>query len=392
LKKIISLIIGISVSVVIFIHSPVAHALYSPVLSDEVSAITKDIVQARQTNGVKSFATIHEEAKGSNESFLNSYMSSIKEVIIKQLTTGYLDDLSLLLGWWIDKKEDLTNCLRDDIWALKAVQEQVLSELLKAVILSDYTNSSILWQDYQLLNKRAMDDLKKTYKDTKTWFPKERNYYVDCPYEDFKEATDKLQKSFENLKNTFEQGTLELGSFASIKEAAKKRAIRKAKKWIAENKIGLTLGGKEGNSPTSLFNGPGLDGLVADIETELKFVEKFGDLEYEETRKSIAPDGESADYEQYARSYTNAKKAKDLVVDQMETSIKYNLNFNNVSEQSLIGIEKILIDINSNIEQAYDKKANGDPNNLTLFCEQLNKLAKRQCKNHAPKNFPSCKY
>ena len=383
-------------------QSPVAYAIYSPTLSDEVSVMTKHIVKARQTNGVKSFSDAYADAKKANEGFLSKYMTSIKEVIIKQLTNSYLDDISLLIGRWINKKENITNCLRDDIWALKATQEQIVSELLKAVLLNDSTNSSILWEDYQKLNMFIMGGtatiggvqmsdkgLKETYRNTTRWFPKEKNYYIDCPFGDFDLAIKKLKASFENLKATFEKdGTQELGSFASMKTVAKQRAIRKAKKWIAENKITLTLGGKKGSNPTSLFNGPGLKGLVSDIETELVTVRKYGEAIYDSVRKSIAPDDESVDYETYVKAYNAAQEAKTLAVNQMENTIIYNLSLNNVSENSLIEIEQILVKINDSIEQAYSDK--GDKNNLKSFCDQLNALAKKQCKNHAPISMPSC--
>lgn len=338
--------------------------------------------------------------KQPNEGLFNTYSNTVKQTITEALLNSFSDGLSLIFGWWIDENENITNCLRDDVWEIKALQEQILNELLKAALLSDSTNTVILWEDYQLLERRIqggemvkqrtkinVEGLKKEYHKTSIWFPEEgRNYYVSCPYGDFTMAFDKLKQSLDNFANTFRSDEHALGTFASMKKAAKKRAIKKAEQWIQANQITYTLGGG-GHSSRSLVNGPGMKGLEADIETELGFIQNYGDLIAQKAWKEFTSENGTVGVAKYIQSYQDTQSKKKLILDQMETAMKYNLSLSNVSEQSLYKIEEALVGINSKIKQAYTTKISDY--NLTSFCEKLLTIAKKQCKNKDV-DIPNC--
>ena len=385
-------------------QAPVSYAIYSPVLSDEVGIVKKHIVQSKQVNGVGSFASAYQKAKTPNEGFLSTYSTSIKQEIIHSLTGSFQDGMSLLAGYWLDRQEGISNCLRDDIWTLKALQEELINEVLKAAILNDTTNASILWGDYQLISKRISDGkitvngteiykagLKKTSSRTDIWFPKGgQNYYTNCPYTDFGPAFKRLKESFDNLKETFEKkdGSQALGSFSAMKEVAKQKAIRKAEQWFDKNKLSLTLGGEGGYSPRSLTNGPGLKGLVADIETELGLIKGYGELATKTYWEKVTEGSKAIEVDKYAESYRKAQTHKELVTGQMETAMKFNLSLQNVSEANLADIEDILVRTNTIIKNAYTKEVSNT--NLQEFCNKLLKVVKIQCRNKTGGDVPTC--
>ncbi len=399
-RKIISIILIFT----LFLQAPVANAIFSPTLSSEVSQIKSHVQEARRQNGVgNALSAAKKMGKVGLSASYYLYINAIKGLIFNSLGNAFLDGFSLLINVWIENKKFITNCLRDDIWELQALQEEVLNELFKAALLLDTENGDVLWEDYNTLEillkggKKTFKDkdkevkikgLKEDYTDTDLWFPGGQNYYVVCPYGEFKEAWRDLKLSFDRLISNFGEKSKIASGWGSLKEAAKKRAKARASKWIAANQFTFTLGGEDGSNPKSLLKGPGIDGFVADLKTEWEYVKEYGKMIGDSTWKEIADKWEyDTKIDKYVETYERAEKAKKLVLDQAEVGIQYNLRFNNVSEESLKSLETTMFQINKEIQRAY--KADTSPDNLLIFCEQLRTVIAIQGKDKG--SLPSCK-
>ncbi|MBN2095913.1 hypothetical protein JW752_00745 [Candidatus Peregrinibacteria bacterium] len=413
-RKIVGIIL---IAILLFQQAPAANAIFSPVLSSEVSMVKSHVQEARRQNGAGSFLNALEKATKASEELKAQgqasglpgmfylYMNLVKELIFNSLGNAFTDGFALLINYWPESGEFITNCLRDDIWELQALQEEVLNELLKSTLLMDVINTDILWADYNKLErwlkggevtikkdnqevKVTFAGLKGDYRNTSLLFPGGLpNYYAECPYGEFVEAWHDLKLSFDQLIMTFAGDTLK--DWGSLLEMAKKRAKARANAWIAANQITLTLGGEKGGSPHSLLKGPGLEGFAADVRTEWEFVEAYGKMVGDSTWKEIADKwGYDENIDTIVEAYEMAEDMKQLVIDQSEDELKYNLQLNNVSEESLKSVEAILFKINKEIERAY--KTDTSPDNLKKFCEQLSVVIKVQGKS---KNqpVPSCK-
>jgi len=407
---------AVLIAILLFQQAPAANAIFSPTLSSEVSVIKAHVREARRQNGTGSFLNALEKATKASEELKAQgeasglpgmfylYMNLVKELIFNSLGNAFTDSFALLINYWPDTGEIITNCLRDDIWELQALQEEILNELIKSTLLMDTINTDILWSDYSKLErwlnggevtikkdnqevKVTFAGLKGDYRNTSVLFPGGQNYYTQCPYGEFVEAWRDLKLSFDQLTATFAGDTLK--DWGSLLEMAKKRAKSRANAWIAANQISLTLGGEKGGSPHSLINGPGIEGFTADVMTEWEFVKAYGEMIGDSTWKEIA---DKWDYDEnidaIVEAYKLAEDAKQLVINQSEDELKYNLQLNNVSEESLKSVEATLFKINKEIERAY--KTDTSPDNLKKFCEQLANVIKVQgkSKNHP---VPSCK-
>lgn len=364
------------------------HAFYSPVFNQEAEVIRQHITKSKQIHGVgtwwNALETISKSNSSVNEGYKNLFANSLKEVLSNSLTSSFGEGLGLIFKRW--GGSSITNCLRDDIWEAQALQEQVLNELFKSAILSDLSNSTLLWDDYNKLGKN-IEDLKANYRNGDVWFPKKQNYYVECPYGDFTQAWDDLKRALDSFKS-LGSGNLELGSFGSLAKAAQKQAIARAQRWIKANQLTVTVGGKQGANPRSLFNGPGLAGLAADIKTELGYVKTFADAVYskEVREKNNTAEQKTLDLWSYVDTYNSAEVLKKKVLNQMETAVKFNLSLNNVSENSLIEIDKVMRETNGVIKDSYDKSTT--PQNLKSLCEKIVTVLKKQCKGKSV--VPSC--
>ena len=400
-------IIGIvSIVILLIAQAPSAYALYSPTLNQEVAQIKQNIQKAKKNNGVGTYAQAYDKAEQNNrqpnQELVDLYKNSISTTIIKSLTYSLLDSLSLIAGRWIGTGTWISNCLRDDIWELQSLQEQVLNELLKSALLGDHANASLLWKDYQYLLYRIqggemevdgktvkITSLKYDYKNGNIWFPESQNFYIECPSQELTQIWDAFKKALDSFRS-LGTGTIELGSFGSLAEKAEKRAKIRAQQWIKANQLTLTLGGKEGSNPRSLVSGPGLAGLAADIKTEMDFAKSYGELIFSNTWKSLTYVPESIvgigklalhglGIKDYADSYTKAHDAKQLAIEQMEVAIVLNLSLNNVSEESLKEIDQTLFKINGIIKDAVNTK--DAPANLKTLCEKTKMVPTLQCKN-----------
>ncbi len=396
-KKIIGIFLLITI---LFQQVPITHAIYSPRLSEQVGLVKKDIQAARQLHGtgnLNQMADRRNEAVSLNQGLFHLFGNALLNIIIQSFGDSFWDGLSLLILTWLDNNQSITNCLRDDIWEINALQEQILNELFKAALLSDGATSNKLWKDYKDLNKyidgfeitledgtKELVSLKYNYK-SNFWFPTGKNLYVFCPYGEFKEAFEELGESFDNLAETFQGKGLTFGSFSSMAAAAEKRAIRRAADYITKNKVSLTLGGEQGASPRSLVNGPGLDGLQADLETELALVRALGKAAFTDTFKGISKFWKAEErVDKMIQAYEKAEEAEEKTINQLETAVQFNLSLHNVSENGLYQVENTMWQINNEIRKSFETDTSAK-----AVCEKLNEINKKQCKNKSG-DLPSC--
>jgi len=405
-RKIIGIVLGL---ILLLQQAEPACAFYSPFLNQQATLIKQHMLTASTVTGVGTLAQYQDKmqqlGKEGNEGVTNLFWGAIKDIIIQSVTESFLDGLSLLFGRWIGTNEWISNCLRDDIWELDALKEQILDQMLKSAFLSDLVNASIMSADYKTLNAIMSGgwpvtigteikyvSLKKDYKYGKVWFPKSKNYYIECPYGEFTKAWKDLKRAIDSFKN-IGTGNLALGSFAEMAKKAKIRAIKRAEQWFKANQITLTIGGSQGYSPRSLIQGPGLKGLVADLKTELNYAAKYADLIFTNTWRGLTGEGASGTSQsinplQYASAYEQALVAKQLALKQMTNASTFNLTFSNVSENVLKAVAQSLNDTNVTIQSAVDTKVSQE--NLKTFCEKLIMVVKKQCPNKGAGSSLSC--
>ncbi|MBI5422141.1 hypothetical protein HZA44_03330 [Candidatus Peregrinibacteria bacterium] len=455
-------IIGIALSVVLlFAQAGNALAIFSPVLSKEVSEIKKDVMTSRQQNGVGSWLNAMEKVNARNADFKSRglasgtsggfeiFMGAIKDTLIQGITESFMDGFSLLLGSFFETKTSITTCLRDDIWAVQALQEQVINEMLKAGLLDDLTNGHILLNDYHWLQARIdggrkdvvvpiagavvkpedyeIKGLKKRSDDTAYWVPGGSvNYYVECPYGEFKQAIDEAKVSLTRLVETFSGNGLQLGSLADMWALAKKRAVKRAADYIAKNQISISFGGETGANSQGLINGYGLAGLGADAQgayDQLKLYGSFleaGSLAVlgaaegaavlpqwiasqtfgantaiytwepsEGFKANKAVEGDKAPLTAPVPAVLNelqrAKDLREMTLKKASNTLTFNLSLNHVSENNLKDIEAKMVLINTKILESTDPKA------LPGACDQIATILNSQCKNKQQGNPISCK-
>lgn len=415
MKKIKFKIIGVSFLLILFLQAPAVHAIYSPTLSTEVVIIKQHVLTSIQQNGVGSLRNAWDKVFNQNEALKADgqafgtpggfviIIDSLKEIFINQLVNNFMDGFSMLIGSFFETGQTITTCLRDDFWEIQALQEEVINETLKAALLNDKLNSAILFADYKKLDRylygggtikvnvdgsikpEEFGGLKHDWKNTKVLFPGGElpNFYISCPYGEFDQAFKQLGNSFDNLADSFNKDLF--SEFGTLKVAAQKRAKARAAQWIAANQITFTFAGENGHSPTSLVKGPGLDGLAGRLRTEAEFIKGYSELIYDDTLKPLfttatAPITTLRDY------YFRADEARRDIKLQLETASQFNLSLNSVSEESLKAFETTMFKINQTIQAAYTTS-----DDLNKICEQIEYLAKIQCKNKSGNLDISCK-
>ena len=357
-----------------------AYAFYSPELNSQANIVKQHLTDSKKLNGDGTLQQAYDKiGSKANTGLYNTFVDSVKSIITEHLTDSFLDSLSLLFGRWIGTNAWISNCLRDDIWQLQALQEQILAEIFRDAILDDTANSNILWKDYTGLND-TYKNLHDNYRKGDIWFPKNKNLYVECPYGEFTKAWIDVKRAFDSLK-ALGQGSLELGSFGSIAKKADERAIVKARDYIRKNQITLSVGDGGGSSSSSLLRDHGFTQLTARIKTEFAYAESLAELIFSNTYKGITgfkPDANVLnDINTYAAAYQAAYEAKHLAQNQLANAIKFNLSLNDIGESELNSINSVLKDTDTVIRSAVEIKISS--NNLSTFCEKLLKLVKVQC-------------
>lgn len=391
------LIIGL-LSIFIFLFQVEStHAFYSPVLSNEANLIRRHITQSKQKTGVGTFYDVGLKLSQNQQqpsSIFNIFSNAVAETLFNGGLQNSVSDVFLLFRYWTVNEAPITTCLRDDIWEIQILQEQVLNELFKAALLGNGQDANLLWADYQLLAKRIqggeitrngktenLPGLKDTYKQP-YWFPNSQQFYINCPYGEYERAWQALSQSFDRFVATFgNAGSQSLGSFSiqSINSAARQRAIFRAQQWIRQNQLRLSIGGVDGGSQRSLIQGPGIKGLLGDLRTEWTFVSKLTSEIFNSTLNSLIPNKRS-NVNDYVVAYEQAQDAKKLATQQIEKALTYRLSLQNVSEESIAQMERILITTNTTIKAGFDKSISKE-GNIGGVCELLGYVVKNQCKN-----------
>ena len=420
----------------LFAQAPEAYALFSPLLSKEAGLIKQDIMASRQQNGSGSWLNAWEKVNQQNVEYKRKGMAtgtpgmfslmgnSIKEITIGSLfdensSSSLMDSFGLLLGISAHTNEIVSTCLRDDIWGLQALQEEVVNELFKASLLDDLVNGGALWEDYLYLKalidggKRAdgtkIPGIKPDWNDrpadtppwdaTAYWFPgSSTNYYRDCPYGDIPMAIEGAKTSLIHMADTFSGGGLQLGSLSEMWNIAKRRAVEKAAKWIAKNQIKLSFGGSPGANPQGLINGSGLAGLGADLDVAYErakdiweslhageLVSAIGESASGSARAVSAKLGGRVEINKVLYEYQAAWKERTIALDSLKNSLTFGIQLDHVSEESLKDIEQTMLLINTTIKEATTQAA------MPKICEELSILVKTQCKNKSNGSTVSCK-
>jgi len=418
MKKFLSTFIGTLLALSLLVtQARATYAIYSPRVSQEIAKIKMHIKTSKERNGFMSLEEVWKNVAAANKALKEQkqafgtpgkyiqYQKEQKLLLLKNLTFSFFNDIALLfgsfsdLGWY-------SACLRDDVWTLQALQEEVTKEMYKAALLSDHQNADILWNDYKLLyaiinggvfqaTKDGKVVVSKEYKekglmweskDTAFWFGEGdvHNYYVDCPYGELTQAVKEVVNSFWNIVDTFSsggEGGLFAGGLAEMAAAAQKRAKLRASNWIAANQLKVTFGGQQGGNPRSLIQGFEKN-VVAELRTYGDYIKGFA--------KEIKPtfDTDTATVREIYKEYEKVEKDRKILTNQMETALIFNLSFNNVADESLKTLDKTLFQINKEIKRAFDFELSEV--NLQSFCEQLRVVATTQCKNHSAE-APTCK-
>jgi len=288
------------------------NALYSPMISQNVAEIKEHILSSQAVNDTGSILdaskTIiaYNKAKKANrlETGMPGRARVAQELVFKTTFENLIqfpfDSLLMVFNFNVWNDEFISNCLRDEIWGLESLRDLVAQEMIKAYLMRDIINGSILKEDYMylvseidLLRKYGSDPnvlMEAENKDGKTititsskYFfgtdPSETdnlNYYsqsyfrsdkTGCPdgefeqaFQDVANAAKSVGKMSFNPKNDIEWG--------SIKQMAQANARSRARQWIQGNQISLTLGGTEGGRMDSVVKNRGMDGFVGNFKTQ----------------------------------------------------------------------------------------------------------------------------
>jgi hypothetical protein len=403
----------------LFSQAPMAHALYSPVLSKEASEIKQDIMGARQQNGQGSWLNAWDKVNQDNAEYKRRGMatgtpgmfslmgSAAGGMIVQSVTESFPDGITWLFPWLRDK----TSCLRDDIWELQALQEEVLNEMFKASLLDDLVHGGALLEDYKYLQARidgeTKDDkgirihgLKVDYADTSYWFPggTETNYYMDCPYGAFTMAIKQAGDSLSRMVDAFSGEGFQLGSLQQMWSIAEQRAVKRAAEYIAKNQIKISFGGAPGANPQGLINGNGLEGLAADVKTGIGTAVAYYDSTHAGELLSAAGNsfvgggealynlfGGSTEINKALWEYSAAWEGRTKDLNRISNSLTFGIQLSHVSEQSLKAIEGKMVEINTLLKEATDQKS------VPKMCEKLNLVVKNQCKNKSSAPSVNCK-
>lgn len=406
MKKFISFITALTLF--FSISLPSVQAFYSPILAEETNLIQQHIAESKQKHGVGSLYDLGKKLVENNQQknekgLVLVFMRSLAEFLRQGFVNAFADVPLALFNFWAGSDTIVTNCMRDDIWELQVLQEQVINEMFKAAFRGDAELAGKLWKDFQLIDyriwggtitnekgeKEPVIGLAKSYASS-YWFPSSQQFYLNCPYGEYKMAIQALSQSIDRFKALGQPGGLTLGSFKSISKIARQRAIVRARQWIAANQLQFSLGGPQGSNPKSLVTGPGFtNGVWKDLLKEFGYMK---DIVNETTVKTIQETinqaNQASDVETYAVAYQKALAQQKLLTNQIEQTLTFNLTLNNVSEESLKAIDNTLRETNFTIKNMYDK-AYSKEGNVASLCRLMNDLVKRQCTKKTP-NLPSC--
>lgn len=405
MKKLLSSIIAFIFLFTTF--SPTVEAFYSPILSSDAANIQQRLVQARQKHGVGNAYQIMKRvqknrANNSEGELVEYFFRAVLDYLVENFANAGTDTF-LLVRYWLASNTVITTCLRDDLWKIQILQEQILNEVFKAAFMGDYDLASQLWDDHQRLHKRVYggnftnsqgnQEVVISLKDSYTssyWFPgSNQNFYINCPYGEYEQAIERLKESIERFRALGNTGFASAGSLKSIPNLARQRAIRRARQWVAANQISLSIGGPQGGNPQSLLRGAGFTGFWAGVEQQGRYLKNMADMIFVKTIQNMLNSEDAAiNVSDYAIAYQKALEESQLVKNQSLQAMQYQLSFTTISENSLIQTDRLLVETNTAIKGLYDKSVSKEANAKSL-CKLMVQLVKNQCTNKTP-TIPEC--
>lgn len=307
------LIIGIALLIGLGVQVNNALALYSPTISQRVRIIKQHVQESQAQNGSKSILEEVENFKAydrakraaNRETGIPGDARAAQEMIMNTFNLiKPFDTIAMIFNFNYVNEEYISNCLRDEIWSLETLRDFVGTEMVKAYMLRDTYHGNLLTEDYIYLVTQI--DLLRTYGSLPTipilgteitsneYFfgekpkgPNPLNLYsavgifdssdpTGCPDGEFEAAINQFLNSGETLINTVGKNSLfSAEKWGDIWSMAKANARTRAKQWIRENQISVTVGGEEGGRPQSLIKGGGPDKFVGNIKTQLNIAKNM---------------------------------------------------------------------------------------------------------------------
>lgn len=290
------------------------NAIYSPRLSQQISIIRQHIQDSQAQNGGQTILEEIEQIKAYDQARRQAFEETgisgdarVAQEYIFNTTNDFLlqhplDSILMIFNYNGYNEEWISNCLRDDIWALELVRDMVGAEMVKAYMLRDTFHGNLLFEDYKwiishldLLRKYGSDPTAQfeatnafgdqvTVTSNKYFFGNDnaRNYYENvfnltsnptgCPEGEFQEAFREVANSAQTLATLSSGQGVEWGD---IWEMAEANARIRAREWIRANQITLTIGGEEGGRVDSLVKGGGWDRFVGNVKTQLRIAKNM---------------------------------------------------------------------------------------------------------------------
>ncbi|PIZ74383.1 hypothetical protein COY07_00800 [Candidatus Peregrinibacteria bacterium CG_4_10_14_0_2_um_filter_43_11] len=438
--KIISLFL---LPIIAFTAVPNTHAIFSPVLSDQIETIKSHATAAREQNGVgtgtqaakkvfddKTVEKLKQDDKENREQneptgLPGAYTQLLGESKItdaKEALASYGESLLLIFNI-LPGKGPITSCLRDDIFEVEKLRDTVRREALRSGLLKNSENATLLWGDYQIL--RAILKLMKTkFEDTKLLFDEGKNYYIDCPYGGF---AGEFEAAFKDLENSWDRfASAASGSNAqwgNIWAMAKSRARVRAAEWIKANLLALGLGGQKGGNTNSLMKGQGgIDGVAAEFETQWGILKaligpitplfdpalykgegatgKVSCVYYMADENNWFPCNEEQSVAfkkgkceqcrsklstknpaQIAQEIQDSIQHKNIQLSEAETTLTFSLRFNNLSKNSTEALAQKLFAINGEIKRATQAPQSKGDVDVSMTCEEWSIIFAEHCAN-----------
>lgn len=301
-----SFIIGLIVLVSLSFQTKSAFAIYSPNLSKQAAIIGQHIKDAQTKNGKGTVLDAINKVLAYNKKKLSEGRETgipgeakLAQKLVFDSTLNFIllypfDSILMVFNFNSSNQEFISTCLRDDIWVLETLRDQVGAEMIKAYLLFDTIDGAILKNDYiglvsniSLLRKYGSDPkapIQTTYSgkmsSNQYFFGTEpdgagaMNYYIKasptvgqmgCPNQEFSKAFEQVSNSWKTLKVLASgEGT----KWGSIWEMATANASKRAEQWVRANQLSLTLGGKEGGRAESLIQNDGSNQFLGRWKTE----------------------------------------------------------------------------------------------------------------------------
>ena len=319
-------IIGLLVLIGISFQTVEAKAIYSPNIARGVSIIKQHVEESQAQHGDGSILTAIENIKAYDKAKREEVdetgiygEAGIAQQMIADTNFNFLRDAPLdgiLMAFNIEGSTftHISNCLRDDIWALESLRDLVAQEMIKAYLNRDAYHGGMLKNDYVYLNDQIRL-LRKYGADPLALVPAKipageenegdfskitsheyffgdmpigsggegdpaLNYYSTAGVFSSSDATGCPDGEFEAVAQEIKNATqtfLTLGSgqnveWGNIWQMAKANARIRARQWIQANQITLTLGGENGARHDSLVKGGGWDRFVGSMKTQLQIL------------------------------------------------------------------------------------------------------------------------